>query len=280
MSYSYKYYSNPTELLVKELRRRRYSPKTIKSYVGCVERFLKWSKKPVNTITKKDVKEFLEEKSDGGNAGSGLNVYLMAIKFYFEEILGRKMWIDIKYSKVPRRIQRFLTKEEIERLLKEIKNSKHKIMIAFMYSAGLRVSELTNIKIQDLNFNEMYGFVRNGKGKKDRVIVIAERLEVPLKFICQNRNPEEYVFLTNRNERYSVATIRMVVKKAVKNAKIKNFQEVHPHTFRHSFATHLIQNNYSISDVQASLGHKSPETTMIYTHSTGKLIGIKSPFDY
>ncbi len=279
MSFSYKYNSNPTELLKKELDRRRYSPRTTSTYIGCVERFLKWCNKPINEITKKDVKEYLSIKNESGQSGNSINVNLMAIKFYFEEILGRKMWVDISYSKIPKRIQRFLTKEEIEKLLSVIKNPKHKLMVAFMYSAGLRVSELVNIKIKDLNLNDKYGFVRNGKGNKDRVIVLAEKLEIPLFSICLNRNQEEFVFVTNRNKKYSVATIRMIVKRAAKDAEIKNFKEIHPHTFRHSFATHLIQNNYSISDVQASLGHRSPETTMIYTHSSGKLIGIKSPLD-
>jgi site-specific recombinase XerD len=106
------------------------------------------------TITKKDVRQFLEEKSDRGNAGSGLNVYLMAIKFYFEEVLGRKMWVDISYSKVPKRIQRCLTKEEVELLLKSIKNPKHRLMIALLYSSGMRVSELINLKIKDYKIEE------------------------------------------------------------------------------------------------------------------------------
>ena len=240
---------------------------------------MKWSKKPVNEITKKDVREFLEMKNELGRAGNTLNVNLMAIKFYFEEILGRKIWIDIKYSKVPKKIQRYLTKDEIEKLIYAIKNSKHRLMIALLYSSGMRVSELINLKIKDLNLKDNYGFVRNGKGGKDRVIVLAKRLEINLDFICKNRNPEECVFLTNRNGRYSIKTIQVIVREAAKNAGIDHYKEVHPHTLRHSFATHLVENDYALTDVQASLGHKSPETSMVYTHTSGKLIGIKSPFD-
>jgi integrase/recombinase XerD len=101
-----------------------------------------------------------------------------------------------------------------------------------------------------------------------------------LKTICFERNQGGYVFLTNRSKKYNIATIRAIVKKAAKTAKIKNHKEIHPHTLRHSFATHLIENNYLISEVQTSLGHKSPETSMIYTHLTGKLIRIESPFDF
>jgi site-specific recombinase XerD len=272
-------YSTPSEELIKEMKRRRYSQRTIATYAFCLSRFLNWSKKRLNEITKKDVREYLEMKNSKGQAGNTLNVNLMAIKFYFEEILGRKMAVDIKYSKTPKRIQRFLSKEETERLIYAIKNPKHRLMIALMYSAGIRVSELINLKIKDLNLKEKYGFVRNGKWGKDRVIVLAERLEIHLSAICENRNIEENVFLTNRNKKYSMKTIQVIVREAAKNAEIQNFKEIHPHTLRHSFATHLIQNNYSITDVQASLGHKSPETSLVYTHTSGRFIGIKSPLD-
>lgn len=263
----------------RELERRRSSDKTIQSYLYWIHRFLQFSGKTIDKVSKKEVREFLYSLDERNLAGNTLNVAHMAIRFLFEEVLDKRIWIDLKYSKIPKKIQRFLTREEIEILLKAIKNPKHKLMIALLYSAGLRVSELINLKIEDLHFEERYGFVRNGKGRKDRVFVIAERIEVPLNFICQNRNSSELVFITNRNTKYSVATIQQIVKKAAKNADIFNFKEIHPHTLRHSFATHLIQNNYTLSDVQASLGHKSPETSMIYTHASGKYIGIKSPFD-
>lgn len=279
MSRSYAYSQNPSESLARELSRRRYSPRTISTYIGCVERFLRWSRKPVNSITKKDVREFLEMKDKKGQAGNSLNVHLMAIKFYFEEILGRKMWVDIKYSKVPKKIQRYLTKEEIARLMNAIKNPKHKLMIVLLYSAGLRVSELTHLRIEDLKIVEKYGFVRNGKGGKDRVFVIADRIEIALSTICESRKGEEYVFVSNRGQRYSVVSIQKIVRNAAQKAGIENYKEIHPHTLRHSFATHLVENNYSITDVQASLGHKSPETSMIYTHSSGRMIGIRSPLD-
>lgn len=279
MSNSYAYNQDPSERLIKELKRRRYSSRTISTYVFCVSKFLNWCKKPVNKITKKDVREYLEMKDSKGRAGNTLNVNLMAIKFYFEEILGRKMWIDIKYSKTPKRIQRYLTKGEIAKLLWAIKNPKHMLMIALIYSAGLRVSELINLKIKDLCFSEGFGFVRNGKGGKDRVFVIARAIKEELFFRCKNRDSCEFVFLTNRKKKYSIRTIQVIVKRAARLAGISSWKEIHPHTLRHSFATHLVENDYAITDVQASLGHKSPETTMVYTHSSGRFIGIKSPLD-
>jgi site-specific recombinase XerD len=263
----------------RELRRRRSSELTIKSYLYWIHRFLKSSGKTLDRISKKDVREFLYSLDERKLAGNTLNVAHMAIRFLFEEVLDKRMWIDIKYSKVPKKIQRYLTKEEIERVLKAIKNPKHKLMIALLYSAGLRVSELINLKIQDLHIADGYGFVRNGKGRKDRVFVIAQRIEIMLSVICEERSLVEYVFVSNKNKKYGTRTIQAIVKNAAQRAGIENYKEVRPHTFRHSFATHLVENNYALTDVQASLGHKSPETTMIYTHSTGKLIGIISPLD-
>jgi len=264
----------------RELKRRRSSDRTTKSYLYWIHRFLEFSGKTIDKISKKEVREFLYYLDENKKlAGNTLNVAHMAIRFLFEEVLDKKIWIDIKYSKVPKQIQRYLTKEDIIKLLGAIRNPKHRLMISLLYSAGLRVSELINLKIGDLHFNEGYGFVRNGKGGKDRVFVIADKIKQELEFRCRGQDIGGFVFLTNRKKKYSVRTIQAIVKKASCKAGIANWKEVHPHTLRHSFATHLIQENYSITDVQASLGHKSPETTMVYSHASGKLIGIKSPLD-
>lgn len=272
---------NPSEQLVREMSRRRYSKRTISTYIGCLERFLSWSKKPVNKITKKDVREWIEKHSEKGNSGNTMNVNLMALKFYFEQCLGRKMWVDIKYSKIPEKIQRFLTKEEINKLLNAIENWKHRLMIELMYSAGLRVSEVVNLKIKDIVFEENYGFVRSGKGNKDRIFVLAKVVKEKFKNLIEMENltSEDYIFISNRKNKYNLRTLQQIVKKASKKAKLRNWNEVHCHTLRHSFATHLIENNYSLTDVQASLGHKSPETSLTYTHANGKMIGIRSPLD-
>ena len=147
-----------------------------------------------------------------------------------------------------------------------------------MYSAGLRVSELINLKAKDLNFKEKYGYVRGGKGNKDRIFIISEKIERALMSICLGKNKDDYVFITNRNDKYNVASLQQIIKKAARNARID--KRVSCHTLRHSFATHLIENGYSLNEVQALLGHKSPETSMIYVHiASPKMINAKSPLD-
>jgi len=218
--------------------------------------------------------------SDKGNAGNTMNVNLMALKFYFEQVLGRKMWIDIKYSKVPERIQRVLTKEEVRKLLGEIKNEKHRLMMELIYSAGLRVSEVVNLKVKDLVLDKDYGFVRNGKGGKDRLFILAFVVKEKIKnlIFVGKLNSEDYVFVSNRKNKYSIRSLQQIIKKSAKSAEL-DWRNIHCHTLRHSFATHLIEQGDSVGDVQVMLGHKSPETSIGYVHSSGQMIKIKSPLD-
>ncbi len=264
----------------KECRRRRLSPRTFKTYLYCIHRFLNWSKKDLRYISKRDVRLFLEYLSDKNLAGNTMNTYHMAIRFLFENVLEKKMWIDIKYSKIPRKLPDFLSKEEIKELIDVTKNVKHQLMICLMYSSGLRVSELVNLKIKDLNLEKNFGFVRDGKGGKDRLIILSNNLINPIKKIIKLENLEDrdYLFQSNRNKKYSIRTIQKIVDKSSRLCGIK--RKIHPHTLRHSFATHLIENGYDVMNVQSLLGHKSPETTLIYTHiASPNLINTKSPLE-
>ena len=265
------------EAIRKEAAIRRYSERTIETYQNCVNRFFQYCGKEAREVTKKDIREFLENLSEK-SAGATIHVYLNAIKFFFEDVLRRNMRIDIRYSRRPKKLPQVLSKEEVKRLIYSIQNHKHKLMISMMYSAGLRVSELINLKAKDLNFKEKYGYVRGGKGNKDRIFIISEKIERALMSICLGKNKDDYVFITNRNDKYNVASLQQIIKKAARNARID--KRVSCHTLRHSFATHLIENGYSLNEVQALLGHKSPETSMIYVHiASPKMINAKSPLD-
>ena len=209
-----------------------------------------------------------------------MNLYHMAIRFLFEDVLDKRIWIDIKYSKTPERIPVVLSKEEIKSLFNAVKNQKHKLIIQLMYSAGLRVSELINLKANDLDINKGYGFVRKGKGSKDRIFIIADSIKEELRRFIETKklNEFDYLFTSKKGRKYNVSSPRNVIKKACKIAKIE--KNISCHTLRHSFATHLIEDGYSISEVQSLLGHKSPETTFIYVHTSNmNMIKVKSPLD-
>ena len=267
------------EKVMKEGRRRGLRERTIENYCYCIEKFLNYIDKDVKSVSKKDIIDYLNYLQERKKlSGSSLNVHLNALKFCFKELLGRRMNLDIRYSRVPRRLPVVLSKEEVKRLLDSIKNLKHRFMIAFMYSTGLRVSELVNFKVKDLELDKKIGYVRDGKGGKDRQIIISDKLLDGLKrIVMYSKDRKDYLFLTNRDKQYSPRSVYMIVKKASKRAKIN--KKVHPHTLRHSFATHLIHNNYSVGDVQQVMGHNSAETTMIYVHCASKMLDIESPLD-
>ena len=268
------------ESVRRECGRRRYSNRTIETYTYCIERFLKFASKGLDRIIKKDVRLFLEHLSEKERAGNTMNVYHMAIRFLFEDVLDKRIWIDIKYSKVPEKLSVALTKDEVKNLFGAIKNEKHRLMIELMYGAGLRVSELINLKVENLELEKGFGFVRAGKGKKDRLFIIADKLKDKIKNLVEGEKLEinSYLFSSNRKKRYDVWSLQQIIKKAAKKAKIS--KKISCHTLRHSFATHLIENGQSVVEVQSLLGHKSPETTFTYLHTASpNMIKIRSPLD-
>ena len=190
--------------IARECKRRGYSEKTIKSYTYCINYFLKFTNKPLNKISKKDVRLFLENLSEKDMAGNTMNVYHMAIRFLFQDVLDKKIWINIKYSKIPKKLPLVLTKEEVKKLFNAINNKKHRLMIRLMYAAGLRVSELLNLKINDLEISKSYGYVRKGKGDKDRIFIIADALKDDLTKLIGSKklNELEYLFTNNKKTKY------------------------------------------------------------------------------
>lgn len=263
----------------KECERRGYSERTIETYQKRVEKFLRFCNKETSIIGKKDVLDFLNYMKDKGASGNTLNVYHMAIRFFLEDILNKRIKLNIKYSRVPEKLPRVLSKEEVKKLIGRIHNWKHKLMIELLYGAGLRSSELLNIKICDLHINENYGFVRSGKGNKDRMFILPKIVCEKIKNLIEIDKlvENDFLFLTNKREQYSARSLQEIVRKA---SLVAGLKEIHCHTLRHSFATHLIEQGQTVSEVQTLLGHKSPETTFIYLHTAApSMIKVKSPLD-
>ena len=152
------------ELVKKEGMRRGLSHRTIKTYNHCLKRFFKWYKGDVKKVKKSDVKQFLDYLIEKNRAGGTLNVYLNSIKFLYEQVLNRRTTWYIKFSKTPQRLPEVLTKEETKRLFGSIKNKKHLLIAKLLYSAGLRVSEVVNLKAKDIEFGMNYGWGRQGEG--------------------------------------------------------------------------------------------------------------------
>jgi integrase/recombinase XerD len=267
------------ELIRKEGLRRGLSHKTIKTYRQCVKQFFMKNSKDPKEIKKQDIKDYLDNIIEKGACGNTINVHLNALKFLYERILNKRLMLRIRFSKTPKTLPTVLTKEEVLRLIEATYNPKHRLMIKLIYSAGLRVNELVHLKPEHFDFANNYGWVRNGKGNKDRMFIIAENLKKELiEHIAKECNTSSNYLFKGNTGHITTATIRAIVKNATKTAKIK--KNVHPHTLRHSFATHIIENGDSIASVQSLLGHSSAETTMMYVHmASPRMINTKSPLD-
>jgi len=266
-----------SQLIEQEAKRQGLSPKTIKTYQFCVNRFL--GNKDPKKITKQEIHQFIDKLIEK-KSGSTVNVYLNALKFFYEQVLKKNLTINIRFTKQRKRLPEFLTQEETTRLFSAINNKKHQLLIKTLYASGMRVSELVNLKVKDFQFDKDYGWVRQGKGGKDRMFIVAQKLKRELLgWIAENKlNYDNWLFPGRGYYHISVQSIQLILKKAAKEAGIK--KNIHPHTLRHSFATHLLENGYAVKDVQPLLGHSSPNTTMIYLHlAAPQLLKIKSPLD-
>jgi site-specific recombinase XerD len=171
-----------------------------------------------------------------------------------------------------------LSKEQIIDLLRCTKNLKHRAILAMIYSAGLRISELLNLQLNNIDIDRRQIIVKNSKGRKDRMIILAESFIPLLLNYVNSYSPKKYFVEGAAGEQYSAESIRSFLKKSCVAANIQ--KRVTPHTLRHSYATHLLENGIDLRYIQELLGHAKPETTMIYTHVSKKdLLKIESPLD-
>jgi len=272
---------NKEEFLKKletELKISKNSSYTIRNYVASNSHLLDFSKKAPDEISLEDVKLYIAENFTEKSSSSVI-LFLAAIKYAHSTIFGKDITAGIRRPKKEKKIPTVLSKEEVKKLLSSLTNSKSRLMISLLYACGFRVSELINLKIGDLDFNEKVGHARQAKGKKDRIFNIPEFLVPSLVQRAEKQKSvnQDYLF-TGPKGRMSSRNVQKIVKKAAKKAGIE--KEVHPHTLRHSFATHLLENGTEIRMIQTLLGHSSLSTTEIYTHiSTEQIKKVSSPID-
>lgn len=263
------------KILEAELKLRGYSKSTIESYIKYNLDCLKYLDKKPEELTSNDLKIYLAHLiSDKSLAPRTLNLARSALLFYYNNIEERG-FVNIKTPKITASLPIVLTKDEMKRLLEFSSSKKSKLMMMMLYSSGLRVSELVNLKWKDLELNEKIAWVRSGKGKKDRMIIMSESLAIMLEKIDRI---SEYVFPGRENGVLSVKSVQKIVRLAASKAKIN--KKVTPHTLRHSFATHLLEAGNDIRIIQELLGHSNLQTTQIYTHiSSERKKNVISPLD-
>lgn len=269
------------ELLGKikdELKLRNYSRRTIEAYLTCLMDYFKYIKNVTKNPDVALIKKYLLEKQDRGQSSQTVNLYLNAIKYFYREIFKNSIPIDIKFAKTSNKLPVVLSRLEIEKIINSIENKKHKLLISLSYGAGFRVSEAINLKIKDVNLEELTIHIKNAKGSKDRITIFPEKLIPDLTAIMALRDKNFFVFESNRGGKLDERSAQKVFENALKNAKIS--KDATFHSLRHSFATHLLENGVDVRYVQELLGHANIRTTQLYTKVTNPSIRkIKSPLD-
>jgi len=261
------------KLYKNELKLRNCSLETIKSYTRIVEDFLN---KSSNKITNSKVKRYILQAINKNQSTSYIKQKYSALKILFE-ILNKDSEFNLPKYKKESKLPEVLNKKDVLKIIEFTKNPIHKLIIKFLYSSGLRVSELINLKPKDIDIERKIIVIRQGKGAKDRITILSNSLKEPLLKHLLKNTPKNYLFESNRNKKYSKRTIEEIV---AKNSLKAIKRKIKPHTLRHSFATHLLEQGIDIRYIQKLLGHKNLRTTQIYTYiANSDIANIKSPID-
>lgn len=267
------------DLMASELRLQNYSPRTIESYTGHIRRYLHYCSGRLGEGLD-GIKEYLLSLVDLGLGWSTVNMSYSSLKFFYCTVLKRE-W-DVSKLKRPIKVKslpKVLSKESIELMLGSTRNMKHEAILMTLYGCGLRLSELRNLHIQDIDSSRMLVRVNQGKGRKDRFTILPLHLLDLLRIYWKRYRPSVYLFEgSQKGVALHARTIQNVVVKAGQRAGLPN--RVSAHMLRHSFATHLLEQGTDIVSIQRMLGHSSLKTAAIYLHVCDRhLANIKHPLD-
>lgn len=262
---------------------QRYSLSSIKNYCSAVQHFLTISSARYSdpeAILPADIEKFVLWKKNVHKVSASHQTIILSSIVKFYQLLYNKN-LNLRHL-VPKRnestLPKFLTKEEIKKLLDSTKNLKHKTILTTIYACGLRLSEALELKISDIKLKDAVVVIRHPKGKKNRIVNLSPKLIELLRLYYRDYNPGEYLFEGQSGGPYSKRSVQQILKNALKGANIISDATVH--TLRHSYATHLLENGTDIRIIKDLLGHTNIKTTEIYTHVTEvSKIKIKSPLE-
>ena len=255
----------------RELKIRAYRRNTRTSYISNLTKFLRWFGGAPHQVVIEDVRNFLEVLVDGGASSSTLSGHLSSIRTAFDKLCGRDVTLGLATPRRQKRQPVILSAAEVQRIIAAAPRINIKLAIGIMYAAGLRNGELCRLRVRDLDFDRRTIRVYQGKGQTDRTVLLPRTFEATLRELCSDRQGTDYLFPSGRRSRSSRAagrhmsprTLQRWVVLSVDLAGLK--KRVTPHSFRHAFATHLLENGTDIRYIQKLLGHARLETTTIYT---------------
>ena len=263
------------------LKGKRYSQSTIQTYTFFIADFINFHTKiPLAELTNRDVELFIETVFMERNYSvSSQRQFISALKIFTVFCPQTKIHnLSLERPKKSRILPSVLSQEEVLRIIQYTQNIKHRAILTLLYSCGLRIGELINLKLIDFHIDRKQLIVKKGKGRKDRYVSLADSFLPLLSNYYHSYQPTIYFVEGQNGGKYSAESIRSFLRKSCKKAGIR--KPVTPHTLRHSYATHLLENGVDLRYIQTLLGHSKPETTMIYTHVQRKdLMEIQNPLD-
>jgi site-specific recombinase XerD len=268
------------QAMQRKMEIAHYSPNSIKTYLNATKQlFLHFPQKHPNDIRTEDIETYQHHLAAGDASNSYLNQVVNAVRYYYMNVLGDAHRVTfIERPRKERKLPTVLSEEEVGALLRAVDNLKHRCILMLIYSAGLRLSELINLRLQDVAADRNQLIVRGGKGNKDRITLLSAKVMVPLQQYLAEYAPKEHLFEGADGGPYSPRSVQQVFHRAKDKAGIATLATVH--TLRHSFATHLLEKGTDLRYIQTLLGHSSSKTTEIYTHVSTKALGkIRSPLD-
>lgn len=274
-------YEDIFELVTIAAQKRNLKESTAHRYCQALTPFLRTTNKPWQELTIEDADDYLTAKRLDGIMPETYNHYYGAIRFMYKRVL-KINWDedDIPRMKRDRSLPTVLTKTEIDTILDNTKNLKHRAIFAVMYSGGLRVSEVVHLHYRDISRSNHSIHIKNSKNRMDRYTILADRtLDILTEYWFKCGRPMDILFPSQATKEYlTPGAVNLALKNVVSKTNIT--KHVSTHAFRHSFASHLLESGCDIKYIQALLGHLDPKSTEVYLHVSNKtLLGIKSPFD-
>lgn len=261
--------------LVVEMKLRGFSEHTQRAYNKYCEAFIKsLNGKPIHDVIDTDVKTYLSTLV-GHTAARSVNLARASILFYTNEIHKRNI-TGIKVPKIEKSLPVVLTKDEVVKLIAAVPRRRSQLLLKLLYASGLRVSELVNLTVTDIQGTTI--LVRSGKGKKDRITVLPQSLANEITLYSKDHHLTHLIFPGRHGKSLTTRNVQAVIARAAKRAGID--KHVTPHKMRHSFATHLLESGTDVRVIQELLGHSNLQTTQIYTHvSRDQIQKVHSPLE-
>lgn len=267
--------------MIEDMQMRNFSPHTQRAYVHAVARFAKFHRRPPDQLGPEEVRTYLVYLVQQRRVSWALyNQVLCALRFFFHTTLSRDRLLNgIPCPKGHKRLPVILSAAEVRRFFEAITNLKHRAMFMTAYATGLRVSELVGLRVEDIDSPRMLIRVRQGKGRKDRYVMLSDRLLQVLREYWKARRPTTWLFPGKQaNQPITAGVVNVLCGQIAKRAGLSKHITVH--MLRHSFATHLLDHGTDLRTIQALLGHRSIKTTALYTHvSQAKIQSTPSPLD-